>query len=104
MQTALIDQLFKSFLDLFAVTFADCERAFVNKIVVSLHYKSYYHDQYIKRGNKCYFITKGGFTVCETSCYNEPIVVYGPGASILLYQVMFPSNLKFEYRAVSSRY
>ena len=38
LQNELVSLLFKPFLDLFDETFAGCERAFVSKIVTSLHY------------------------------------------------------------------
>ena len=39
MQTSLIDLLFGKFLDLFLESFKGCERAFINRIIVSLKYK-----------------------------------------------------------------
>ena len=32
-----------------------------------------------------YFIYAGGVAVCEPTCFNEPLLVYGPGTVINLY-------------------
>mmetsp|Transcript_35460 Transcript_35460/g.46675 ORF Transcript_35460/g.46675 Transcript_35460/m.46675 type:complete len:213 (+) Transcript_35460:2-640(+) len=89
LQTELIKQLFGTFLKRFASTFEGCECAFVNRIVVSLSYKSFEHNTVFYRGRfevrEAYFVMKGGVAVCESTCYKEPITVYGPGAFILLY-------------------
>ena len=74
---------------MFKTTFDGLERAFVNKIIVSLKYKSFLHNTKIFNGKfqvqEAYFVIKGNVAVCESSCYNEPIMVNRPGHFILLY-------------------
>ena len=98
--------LFGKFIGLFNETFSKLESSFVNLIVVSLDYKRFDHDMPIARykfsAQECYFIVKGGVAVCETSCYSEPINVYGPGAFILVYQLLLEAPLDLDYIAVSA--
>ena len=53
------------------------------------------------KAKEVFFIVKGGIVVFEPTCYQEPIMVYGPGSCILLYQVMFDEQLPLNYKAVS---
>ena len=57
--------------------------------MIALQYKSFDHNDKISRGqfnvSESYFIVRGGVAVCESTSYKEPIVVYGPGAFILMY-------------------
>ena len=105
-QTELIDLLFGSFLELFTDTFEGQERAFVNYIVVSLRYKYYDHNEVISQYkydvDEAYFITSGSVAVCESTSYKDPIVVYGPGAFIHLYQVFFEEQIGLDYIALES--
>ena len=39
--------------------------------------------------------------MCEPTSYQEPIMVYGPGAVLNVYQVLFNTSLEFDFRAVS---
>ena len=78
----------------------------MNKIVIGLQYKSFDHNDKIFRGRfnceECFFILKGGVAVCESTSYKEPIVVYGPGAFFLMYQVLYDDQLSLDYLAVST--
>ena len=38
----------------------------------------------------------------ETSCYKDPILVYGPGAFINMYQVIINHPLQVDFKAISS--
>lgn len=105
LQTELIDQLFKKFLTLHARSFEGCERAFVNRIVVSLRYKSFEHNKMILQGKflarEAYFLTKGSVAVCESTCFKEPIMVYRPGTFLLFYQALLEDSIDFDYLAVA---
>ena len=49
-------------------------------------------------------ISNGGIAVCEATCFKEPILIYGKGAAINLYQVIMNTQLEFQYVAVSANY
>ena len=51
-----------------------------------------------------YFVTKGGLAICETTCFEEPFLIYGPGAVVNLYQVMMNQRLNFSIKAVSAEF
>ena len=104
MQTELIRFLFKEFLDMFKGVFEDCSEGFVNRIVVSLSYKSFLLNEIIQSANShcfsVYFITKGGVAACEPTSFREPICVYGPGSFINMYQVILDTSLELDFKAV----
>lgn len=104
-QTELIDHLFSKFLSLHQDTFDGCDRSFVNQIVISLRYKTFFHNSWIKRGrcsgSEAYFIMRGGVAICENTCFNEPITVYRPGAFILMYEILMDDPQVFDYLAIA---
>lgn len=75
-------------------------------IVISLQYKSFVHNEAISRGqfnvSEAYFIVRGGVAACESTSYHEPIVVYGPGAVFLMYQILYDDQLSLDYLAIAS--
>ena len=90
MQNELIEYLFdQEFRGMFEHIFEGCERTFVNRLIVNLIYKSYRHEEIIQSSksvcDEVFFIKTGAVAVCEPTCYQEPIVVYGPGSFINLY-------------------
>ena len=83
MQNELTQLLFGSFIKDFGIFFQGCNQSFINRIVASLSYKSFEHNQMIQTSkafcDNVYFICKGNVVVCEPTCYEEPIIVYGKG-------------------------
>lgn len=71
---------------------------------MSLAYNSYSHDELVQsslhKSELVYFIHYGGVAVCEPTCFSEPILVYGPGTIINLYQVLMDETLQFDYKAL----
>lgn len=71
-------------------------------------YSEYGHGQLVQSPNydctDIFFVTKGGLAICETTCFEEPFLIYGPGAVVNLYQVMMSQRLNFSLKAVSADY
>lgn len=92
MQNELIKMLFGGFMRDFSVFFDECSQSFINRIIVSLTYRSFVHNQLIQSANttpdELYFICQGAVVVCEPTCYEEPVVVYRKGTVINIYQVL----------------
>ena len=65
------------------------ESQFVNNVVISLQYNVFYQGEvFLHQQYDChvvYFVRSGYVAVCESTCYQEPILVYGEGAVINLY-------------------
>ena len=89
MQTELVKHTFYKFLNLFQPVFKGCNETFVNRIVLSLRYISFEHGMLVQSANSychdVYFIRKGSIAVVESSCYKDPILVYGPGGFFNMY-------------------
>ena len=49
-----------------------------------------------------FLVAKGAVAVCESTCFAEPILVYGKGAVINLYNVILDDKLDFDYVAVQA--
>ena len=58
-------------------------------------------SQGLFNATESYFLIRGGVAVCESTCYNEPIVVYGPGSMILMYQALYDHPLHVDYLAIA---
>ena len=75
----------------------------VNQIIVSLKHNIFEEDQIVqKAGSICvdiYFVRSGGVAVCETTCFKEPILTYGPGSCLNLYYVLMKKTAQFQYLA-----
>lgn len=84
--------------------FDGCDVQFVNNMVICLHYNSIEFGVVIQTPfydcDEVYLIHSGGVAVCEASCYGEPILIYGKGAVINLYEVMMNKKLEFKYVSV----
>lgn len=50
------------------------------------------------------FVNQGGVAVCEPTCFREPILIYGKGGVINLYQVILGEPLPFSYKSVSEEH
>ena len=46
-------------------------------------------------------VYSGGVAVCESSCFEEPILIYGKGSVFNLYQVIMNQKLEFKFVAVA---
>ena len=90
----------------FQFFFEGCNQSFINRIVVSLTYKSFDHNQLIQSSNafchEVYFSCKGSVAVCEPTCYEEPILVYGKGTVFNTYQILLEDQLEVQYKAISN--
>ena len=51
--------------------------------------------------SEIHFIQSGGVALCESSCFGEPVIVYGKGSAINLYQILMKQKLDFKFVAVS---
>ena len=104
MQNELIDVLFGEFIAVFDYFFADMDRQFINNLVIALQYNVFYQGQVIQTSKyDCqvvYFVKSGYVAVCESTCYQEPILVYGKGAVINLYQILMDRRLPFTFISV----
>ena len=49
-----------------------------------------------------FLVRKGAVAVCESTCFAEPILVYGKGAVINLYNAILDDKLDFDYVAVQA--
>ena len=89
----------------FQFFFDGCNQSFINRIIVSLTYKSFDHNQLIQSSNAychdAYFICKGSVAVCEPTCYEEPILIYGKGTVFNTYQILLEDQLEVQYKAIS---
>ena len=98
-------QLFSKTINEFSAFFRGCDGSFVNRVIVSLSYKSFEDGQLIQSANDpctdIYFVKKGGVAVCETTFFHEPILIYGKGAVFNVYQVLMKTQLEFDFRAKS---
>ena len=92
MQNELIRFLFPEFIHDFQVFFKGCNSIFINRIIVSLQYKSFEHNQLIQSGHAychdIFFIRDGSVVVFEPTCYGETILTYEKGTVLNVYQVM----------------
>ena len=104
MQNELIDVLFGEFIAVFDYFFADMDRQFINNLVIALQYNVFYQGQVIQTSQyDCqvvYLVKSGYVAVCESTCYQEPILVYGKGAVINLYQILMDRRLPFTFISV----
>ena len=105
LQTELVEYLFgQSIIKEFGSFFDQCERIFINKIVVSFVYRSFEHNQLIQSPkaycDEVFFIRSGGIVACEPTSYHEPILVYGKGSVINVYQVIMDDPLDFSLYAI----
>ena len=50
--------------------------------------------------NEVYFIRSGGVAICEPTAYKEPIMVYGKGSVVNMYQVIMDEPLNLSFYAV----
>lgn len=107
MQHDLIKYLFSDFLEKFKVFFTGLESQFINNLVISLQYNVFKQGEVIQTAMfECtyvYMIGSGSVAVCESSCYKEPILVYGRGAVINLYQIMMEQQLPFNFVALTDQ-
>lgn len=91
--------MFGYFLDVFDDLFKDCEPQFVNNIVVMLRFNVYNHGQIIQSPmydcSDLHLVQTGGIAVCESSSFGEPILVYGKGAVVNLYNILMNQKLDF---------
>ena len=105
-QNELTQLLFGHFMKDFQFFFEGCNQSFINRIVVSLTYKSFDHNQLIQSSNAfcydAYFICKGSVVVCEPTCYEEPILVYEKGTVFNTYQILLEDQLEVQYKAIST--
>lgn len=51
-----------------------------------------------------YFIQRGGVAVCEPTSFSDPILIYGKGGVINLYNVVLNDTLNFKFVAVSESF
>ena len=82
----------------------NCEDQFINYLLVNLQYNCFRHKQVIQTANyncdSVILISKGAVYVSEPTSFNEPILVYGKGAVINLYNVILKDKLNFNYVAI----
>ena len=108
MQGELVDLLFGDLGEQFPDLIAGCNKSFINHLNVSLSYRSMEHNQVIQSPNyaseNAYFIMRGAVAICEPTCYQEPILVYGAGAFFNFYQILVGTTLNFSFKALSSSY
>ena len=50
--------------------------------------------------DEIFFIRSGGIAFCESTSYHEPIIVFGKGSVINVYQVIMDDSLEFSLYAV----
>ena len=50
--------------------------------------------------DQVYFIRSGGIAICEPTAYQEPILVYGKGSVVNMYQVIMDEPLNLSLYAV----
>ena len=50
-----------------------------------------------------YLIKSGYVAVCESTCYQEPVLVYGKGAVFNLYQILMDQTLPFTFVSVCDK-
>ena len=105
-QSQTVKFLFRDILSDFSDVFDGCESQFVNSMIVNMSYHNFEHGQTIQSAKyecqEIYFVKQGGIAVCEPTCFGEPILIYGKGAAINLYQCILSCRLEFCFIAVSS--
>ena len=76
----------------------------MNNFIIRLNYNIFYHKQVVQEPNfeceEIYLIHTGGIAVCEPSSFEEPILVYGKGGAINIYNVVLQDTLDFKFVAV----
>ena len=102
MQRQILDLLFGKFIENFGSFFKDCEEIFINRLTISMTFKSFNHEQLIHSANsKCddiFFVRKGVVAVYETSCYREAILGYTLGAVLNTYQALMDQTLDVSFK------
>ena len=115
LQNDLIVQLFgnqgnphnkNNFLYKFKEFFCELDQQFINNLVATLTFQRFRHGVKIQSAQydaeEVYFVNKGGIAVSEATCYSEPLLIYGEGSVINLYQILMNETLQFDYLTISS--
>ena len=104
-QDQVVKLLFQDTLADFSDFFAGCESQFVNNMIVSMTFRYFTHGQTIQSAKyecqEIYLVKSGGIAVCEPTCFSEPILIYGKGSAVNLYQCLLNCRLEFCYIAVA---
>ena len=107
-QNELTHVIFGKFMKKFSHILDECDQQFVNNMIVQLTYNFYEHGQVIQSAyadcEEIFLVSKGGIAICEPTCYSEPILVYGVGGIVNMYQILMDQDQMFKLVAVCQSY
>ena len=73
--------------------------------MIALNFNAFFHKQTVQEPNfdaeEVFFIHSGGVAVCEPTSFKEPILIYGKGGALNIYNVVMDDKLNFKLMAVN---
>ncbi len=70
----------------------DCEEGFVSNFIVNFAYRKMHAGEVLQYGSQAtyeiYIVWEGSIAVCETTEFEEPILVYTKGVAFNIYQIL----------------
>ena len=100
----IVDFLFGDIVEEMTFILFGCESAFVSNFIVSFAFRKVYAGEVLQYAQQesfeLFIVWQGAVAVCETTQFQEPVVLYERGTVFNLYQLMMDTTLPFDYRAV----